>query len=76
MNQQGPTLADTRGMKRVRKLEDTRLNIWLAILQAQDKVACIDHEIEDLMLQAAADRMRALVDRPDLGVLSAEGWLS
>ena len=75
MNQQGPTLADTRGMKRVRKLEDTRLYIWLAILQAQDKVVCIDHEIEDLMLQAAADRIRALVDRPDLGVLSAEGWL-
>lgn len=75
MNQQGPTLADTRGMKRVRKLEDTRLNIWIAILAAMDKVACIDHEIEDLMLQAAADRMRALVDRPDLGELRKEAWL-
>jgi hypothetical protein len=75
MNQQGPTLADTRGLKRVRKLGDTRLNIWLAILAAQDKVACIDHEIEELMLQAAADRVRALVDRPDLGELRKEEWL-
>jgi hypothetical protein len=75
MNQQGPTLADSRGMKRVRKLEDTRLNIWMAILAAMDKVVCIDHEIENLMLQAAADRMRALVDRPDLGELRKEAWL-
>ena len=72
---QGPTLSDAKGEWRIRKLEETRLNIWLAILQAQDKVACIDHEIEELMLQTAADRLRALVDRPDLGELSAEGWL-
>ena len=52
MKQQGPTLADTRGLKRVRKLEDTRLNIWLAILAAMDKVACIDHEIEELRKEA------------------------
>lgn len=42
---QGPTLADAKGERRIRKLEDTRLNIWVNILAAMDKVSCIDHEI-------------------------------
>lgn len=42
----GPTLADSKGTRRIAKLEETRLNIWLQILQAQDKITCITHEIE------------------------------
>jgi hypothetical protein len=45
---QGATLADAKGERRLRKLEDTRLNIWLGILQALDKVACIECEIAEL----------------------------
>ncbi|GEM_PF-6361121 len=46
-NLQGPTLADLAGERRIRKLEDTRLNIQENILAALDKIACIDHEIID-----------------------------
>ena len=75
-NLQGPTLSDAKGERRIRKLEDTRLNIWIAIIAAMDRVACIEHEIMMERLDRQEARyFRSLVDRPDLGELRKEGWL-
>lgn len=72
----GVTLSDAKGERRIRKLEDTRLNIWIAIIAAMDRVTCIEHEIEVLHLELAqTEYLRGLVDRPDLGTLTASGWL-
>lgn len=72
---QGPTLSDAKGERRIRKLEDTRFNIWVAILAAMDKVGCIDHEITVLREDLEVGRLQALVDRPDLGELRKEARL-
>jgi hypothetical protein len=47
----GVTLADSTGARRIRKLEDARLDIQIRILQDLDKVNCIEHEIETISTQ-------------------------
>jgi hypothetical protein len=44
-----PTMAGTKDpAKRRIKLEDSRLNLYLIILQMLDQIACIEHEIKEL----------------------------
>jgi hypothetical protein len=44
-----PTMAGIKDpKKKIRKLEDSRLNLWLLILQMQDQISCIEHEIREL----------------------------
>ena len=41
----GPTLSDLKGERRIRKLEESRFNCWLTILEIQDRIDCMTHEI-------------------------------
>jgi len=73
MNQQGPTLADCIGQRRIRKLHERSAIIDDQLDELRKKKCLIEHEIMELEWNPA--QLLALVDRPDLGVLSAEGWL-
>ncbi|MDD1695070.1 MAG: hypothetical protein LUQ71_10135 [Methanoregula sp.] len=44
----GPTLADTTGSRRLRKLQDRRLVMYEHILEDLDKLSIIEHEIKQL----------------------------
>jgi len=44
----GPTLADAKGARRLRKLEERRLVVYERILEDLDKIGIIEHEIEQL----------------------------
>ena len=44
----GFTLADSSGPKRLKKLEDSRLNLQCQILEMLDQIECIDHEIQQI----------------------------
>jgi hypothetical protein len=49
---QDPTLAGCKGQRRIRKLEERRLNCWLMVLQLLDQVQCMDDEIKELEKEA------------------------
>jgi hypothetical protein len=49
---QDPTLAGCKGQRRIRKLEERRLNCWLQVLQLLDQVQCMDDEIKELEKEA------------------------
>jgi hypothetical protein len=47
----GPTLADTKGERRVRKLRETRANLYAQIKEKRGSIRIIDHEIAQLELE-------------------------
>ena len=44
----GPTLSDAKGAKRIRKLEDSVLNLQMQVLEKLDNIATMEHEIKVL----------------------------
>jgi hypothetical protein len=44
--QSGPTLSDAKGAKRIRKLEDSRLNLQMQVLEKLDCIAVMESEIK------------------------------
>ena len=44
----GPTLSDAKGAKRIRKLEDSVLNLQMQVLEKLDCIAVMEHEIKVL----------------------------
>ena len=44
----GPTLSDLKGERRIRKLEESRFNCRLKILEMQDRIDCMTHEIAQI----------------------------
>jgi len=44
----GPTLADAKGTRRLRKLKESRDNLMAIIAEKQENVRIIEHEIEQL----------------------------
>ena len=69
----GATLADTRGQRRVRKLWKRSGHIDEQIAELQERKDIIENEILDE--EWDPDRLGVMVDRQDLGAMSAEGWL-
>ena len=45
---QGPTLSDAKGAKRIRKLEDSVLNLQMQVLVKLDCIAVMENEIEEI----------------------------
>ena len=43
---QGPTLSDAKGAKRIRKLQDSVLNLQMQVLEKLDCIAVMEHEIK------------------------------
>lgn len=41
-------VGDCQGSKRIRKLEDSRLNLQEQILERLEKISIIDHELEQI----------------------------
>lgn len=44
--QSGPTLSDAKGAKRIRKLEDSVLNLQMQVLEKLDCIAVMESEIK------------------------------
>jgi hypothetical protein len=44
--QPGVTLSDAKGAKRIRKLEDSVLNLQMQVLEKLDNIATMEHEIK------------------------------
>jgi hypothetical protein len=44
----GPTLAGAKGTRRVRKLQDSILNLQIQVLDQLDRIAVMQHEIKEL----------------------------
>lgn len=44
----GATLADTHGTRRLRKLEDSILNLQCQVLEKLDQIDTMQHEIREL----------------------------
>jgi hypothetical protein len=44
----GPTLSDAKGAKRIRKLEDSVLNLQMQVLEKLDCIAVMESEIKVL----------------------------
>jgi hypothetical protein len=42
---QGPTISDAKGAKRIRKLQDSVLNLQMQVLEKLDCIAVMEHEI-------------------------------
>ena len=44
----GVTLSDAKGAKRIRKLQDSVLNLQMQVLEKLDCIAVMEHEIAEL----------------------------
>jgi hypothetical protein len=44
----GPTLSDAKGAKRIRKLQDSVLNLQMQVLEKLDNISTMEHEITEL----------------------------
>jgi len=48
----GVTLSDAKGANRIRKLEDSVLNLQMQVLEKLDCIAVMEHEIKELKRSA------------------------
>jgi Lon protease-like protein len=71
----GATLADSIGERRIRMLETQIAVTQYKILELEWQKDTMEYEIDLLLEQQEADKLLAMVDRPDKGPLTAADWL-